>query len=146
MALLFAAGCASIETSPAGDPNRVLEGAVNFPGSMPAGAEIVVRVVEPPSSEPARAVANDLPVAAQTTLPRVERVLGETKVIASELATKPLPFRVEFHAADAVLQRGVNVDVRVSVGGKVRMRTVNAHAVTLRSVPFKQEVWVQNVQ
>lgn len=140
------AGCGSIDTSAGGDPNRLLEGAVNFSGSLPAGAEILVRVVEPPSSEPARVVANDLPVAAPTTVQRVERVLGETKVIVSEVATKPVPFRVEFQANDAVLQRGVNVDVRVSVGGKVRMRTVNAHAVTLRSVPFKQEVWVQNVQ
>lgn len=143
---LWVAGCGSIETSPGGDPNRVLEGVVTFPGSVPAGAEILVRVVEPPSSEPARTLASDMPVAAQPSVARVERVLGEAKQIVAEMTTKPVPFRVEYQADDAVLRRGVNIDVRVSVGGKVRMRTVNAHALTLRSAPFKQDVAVQSVQ
>lgn len=147
MVLLWVgAGCGSIDTSPGGDPNRVLSGAVNFSGSVPAGAEILVRVVEPPSSEPGRVVARDLPVGTQPTVQRVERVLGERKFVVDKLATEPVPFQVEYTADDAVLRRGVNIDVRVSIGGKVRMRTVNAHALTLRSAPFKQDVAVQNVQ
>lgn len=145
-ALLAGVGCGSIETSAGGDPNRVLNGVVSFAGSLPAGAEIVVRVVEPPSSEPGRVIGKDMPVAAQPAVQRVERVLGETKVIVDKVATQPVAFRLDYHAEDAVMRRGVNVDVRVSIGGKVRMRTVNAHLLTLRSAPFKQDVAVQPVQ
>ena len=145
-AVLLSSSCGTIETSATAEVDRVLEGTVNFSGSIPAGAEIVVRVVEPPSSEPRRAVAGDLPVVAQPIVQRVERVLGETKHTVTATTMQPLPFRVEYKAHDAVLRRGVNVDVRVTIGGKVRMRTVNGHVLTQRSAAFKQDVAVQSVQ
>jgi uncharacterized lipoprotein YbaY len=40
----------------------------------------------------------------------------------------------------------VNIDARISVGGKLRFRTINAHVVTLSSAPYPQEVAVQPVQ
>lgn len=145
-ALLVGAGCGSIDTTPAGNPDRTLQGTVSFAGSLPAGAEVVVRVVEPPSSEPARVAGNDAAIGVAPTVQRTERVLGETKQLVPAATMQPVAFKVEYRADDAVLRRGVTVDVRVSVAGKVRFRTVNAHGVTLRTAGFPQEIAVQAVQ
>lgn len=141
----FAAGCGHIDTTPAGDPDRVLTGAVRFNATLPAGAEVVVRVIEPPGNEPLRAAANDLPVAARPPMPRVERVLGEHRQTLASGTMQPVPFQIEYHAEDAALRRGLNVEARISIGGKVRYRTIHAHVLTLTSAPFKQDVSVQPV-
>ncbi len=143
---LVAAGCAHLDTTPAGNPDRVLKGAVNFNTTVPAGAEVVVRLLEPGGFERPRGPANDVPVAAQPTPQRTERVLGEFKRTLSAATMQPVPFQFEYRAEDAVLRRGLNVDVRVSVDGKVRLRTISAHVVTLASSPFSQEIWVQPVR
>lgn len=142
---LFAAGCGHIDTTPAGDPDRVLTGAVRFDATLPAGAEVVVRVIAPPSSEPLRAAANDLPLGARPTMQRAERVLGEHRQTLGSGTMQPVPFEIEYHAEDAALRRGLNVEARISIGGKVRYRTINAHVLTLTSAPFKQDVSVQRV-
>jgi hypothetical protein len=144
---LWSLGCGSIDTTPEGDPNRVLNGVVNHDVTLPAGAEIVVRVVEPaPKEAGVRTGPSDSPAPGAAPLARAERLLGETRVVLPSGMMQPVPFRVEYLAEDAVLRRGVNVDVRVAIGGKVRYRTINAHVVTLASSPFKQEVSVQAVQ
>ena len=145
LAALLVGGCGSIDLTPAGNPDRVLNGAVNFNGVLPPNAEVLVRVIQTGRNEPAGA-RNDLPVTAATPTERGERVLGETKLVTTAITPAPLPFAVEYMAEDAVLRRGLTVDVRISYGGKVRMRTINAHLVTLASSPFRQDVWVQTVQ
>ncbi len=77
--------------------------------------------------------------------PAVERVLGEYTQTLATGTSDPVPFRIEYSAEDAVLRRGLNVEVRVSFGGKLRFRTVNAHVVTLASSPFNQTVNVEAV-
>jgi hypothetical protein len=146
LVVLVAAGCAHLDTTPAGNPDRVLKGAVNFNTTVPAGAEIVVRLLEPVGGEPSRGPGNDVPVATQSAGARTERLLGEFRQTLSAGTMQPVPFQFEYRAEDAVLRRGLNVDVRVSVEGKVRLRTISAHVVTLASSPFSQEVWVQPVR
>ncbi len=142
---LLLGGCGSIDLTPAGNPERVLNGAVNFNGALPANAEVLVRVIETPRNEPGIPRA-DLPATPGVVAERGERVLGETRLDTTRVVQEPVPFKVEYTADDAQLRRGLTVDVRISFGGKVRMRTINAHIVTLASSPFRQEVWVQPVQ
>ena len=145
-ATAVAAGCVQLETTASGNPERVLTGAINFNTSIPVGAEIVVRVLEPLRNELPRTVETNVPVTSQPTVQRTERVLGELRKVVLEATMQPVPFAVEYRAEDALLRRGLNVDVRVTFGGKVRLRTIHAHVVTLASSPFKQEVWVQPLQ
>ncbi|MES2697953.1 MAG: hypothetical protein V4773_31115 [Verrucomicrobiota bacterium] len=146
LAVLWGGGCAHIDTTPAGNPERVLRGAVNFNGSLPMNAEVLVRLIEQPNPDAPRTVTGDQPVVQAAGLPRGEKVLGEYRQQLTGAVMQPVPFEIEYVADDAVLRRGLIVDVRVAVGGKVRLRTVNAHLVTLSSAPFRQEVWVQEVK
>ena len=140
------AGCGSIDTTPEGNPDRVLRGAVNYTGILPAGTEVTVRLLEPARPESLTVGATDLPVPAAAKADRGERVVAETTKVLAAATREPVAFELGYLAEDAVLRRGLTVDVRVAIGGRVRMRTVNAHVVTLAASPFKQEVWVQNVQ
>jgi len=146
LAGLFFAGCAAIDTTPEGNPDRMLNGVVAAGATVPEGAEVLVRVLEMPSSEPGKTVGGDVPVGARATLLRTERMLGEQRLVLTRGTMEPIPFAVNYIAEDAVLRRGLNVDVRISVDGKVRWRTVNAHMVTLAGSPFRQEVNVQAVR
>lgn len=144
-ALLGACGHLEITSS---DPNRTVKGTVATNATLPAGSEILVRVLAtgapaairhgmPDTAGPARA----LPAAEPA-----ERMLGEFRQVLAAAAPRPVPFQIEFQADDALMRRGVNLDVRVSVAGKLRYRTISAHAVTLSSVAFPQVVSVQPVQ
>ena len=139
------AGCASIDTTPMGRPDRVLTGTVAPSGPLPAGTEILVRLVAPPAAV-ARAPGADRPAGALPAWEGGERVLGESRQTLAQGSSQPVPFRLEYHADDAQLRRGLSVDVRVSEGGRVRFRTIQAHVLTLASSPYPQEVRVQPVQ
>lgn len=144
--LLAAAGCGHLDLAPETNSNRVLNGTVSFQGGLPAGSEITVRIVDTPSAEIMRPVANsDLPVVDRPKPLPVELVLGEQTQTLGSPTAEPVPFRIEYQASDDVMRHGVNVDARVSYGGKVRFRTVQAHLMTLASSPFPHEVAVEPV-
>ena len=146
VALLFGAGCGSLDLAPGGDSNRVLNGTVNVGTGLPAGAEVAVRIIATSAAnEPARSAGNDVPVMTRPATPVVERVLGEHAQVLKAGTAEPVSFRIEYTADDAMLRRGLNVEARVSFGGKLRYRTVNAHVVTLASSAYRQEVAVQPV-
>ena len=146
-ASLLVAGCGHIDVSSTNDPNRVLKGAVAAADNLPAGAEIVVRLIATTSANVSPATATDgsltRPLSSATA---TERVLGEQRQILAAFTTKPVPFRIEYQAGDALLRHGINLEARISVGGKLRFRTINAHVVTLASASFPQEIAVQPVQ
>lgn len=139
------AGCANIDTTPAGNPERVLRGAVNFRSAVPGNGEVLVRILEHTTNDTLRGTASDQPVRTQSALPPSERVLGEFRQVVPSGAVQPVPFEISYTAEDATLRRGLIIDVRVSVGGKVRMRTISAHGITLMTAPYKQDVWVQAI-
>jgi uncharacterized lipoprotein YbaY len=62
---------------------------------------------------------------------------GDTplRVLGSQTITKPgaspVAFRVEYLAEDELLRHGLNVEARVSWGGRVRYLNMNGYAVTL---------------
>lgn len=144
--VLLAAGCQHLDVAPEGNPERVLNGTVNCPSALPAGAEVLVRVVARAAPEAARPAApNDFPLGARLEPVAVERVLGEQLLTLESLATQPVPFAVEYRAEDSLLRQGIKVEARVTYNGRVRFRTLNTHVVTPSSASFRQEVFVQPV-
>ena len=144
-ALLTAAGCAnaSLDLATASDPNRMLNGTVNFRTEtpLPPDAELVVRVLDMASIEQARAAANrDLPVTTRAEVQLPPTVLAEQTIRA--LGTAPVTFHLEFRASDELLRHGLNLEARISYEGKVRFRTVDAYLVTLSSLDRNHELWV----
>ena len=148
LALLAGSGCGTLDISAGGNPDRVLTGTISAGAALPAGAEIVVRLLAPALNvEPVRpgATATDIPVVTRPTPQNVERVLGEHVQTLTAGTMEPVPFRIPYYAEDALLRRGLSLDVRVSVAGRIRFRTINAHVVTLSSAQYKQDVSVQAV-
>lgn len=124
VAALLAAGCGHISLQPEGEPDRVLTGTVNFHAAepMPPDTVVTVRLIDP-------AGAAGLPM-----------VLGEKTI--ENPGNPPVPFTIEYRAEDDLLRRGVNLEARVSVGGKLRFYNVNGYGVTLAKATQSQEVWV----
>lgn len=146
LAWLAGAGCAHIDTTPGGDVDRAIAGTVNFRGDLvlPPDAEVVVRLID--AMGPGQALpppSQDLPVANRPRAVATEQVLGEQTIKAP--AAGPVPFRIEYTADDAMLRHGLNLDARISFGGRVQFRTVTTRAVTLGNATDKHEIWVQAV-
>ena len=137
-----ATACSHLDLAPDSDPSRVIEGMVTLRSDavLPPDTVVVVRVIDTENREP-MAGATDLPVMDRMKPVASERVLGQQTIKAP--AGVPIPFRVEYTADDALLRRGLNVEARISYGGRVQYRTGNAHLVTLSSSNFPHEVWVE---
>ena len=140
------AGCANIDVTPAGNPDRVLTGTVLAGASLPAGAEVVVRLIAT-TGLPATKPTGDLPITTpgSTNNQVVERVLGTHSQILANGTSEPVPFQIEYYADDAMLRRGVTLDARISYEGKLRYRSINSHLVTMSASAFRQEIAVQPV-
>jgi uncharacterized lipoprotein YbaY len=112
-AVLALAGCGHLEPSPIGDPSRVLTGEVDLGDSMalPADTVVTVRVVD------------------ATIVGQPPQVIGSQTIHNPGVA--PISFRVEYRAEDDLLRQGLNIEARVSFGGKVRYYNVNRYVVTL---------------
>jgi uncharacterized lipoprotein YbaY len=122
-AVLAGGGCGQLDTTPEGDPSRVLTGTIDLGGdnALPADATVTVRVVD----------------TANAGMP--PQVLGSQTF---RPGSGPIEFRVEYRADDELLRRGLNVDARISSGGKMRFYNVNRYAVTLGNAvdPHRIEV------
>lgn len=144
LVLLLATGCGHLDLARTSDPDRVVNGTVSFNRPVPAGAELVVRIIESTSNQPGPANL-ELAVGDRGRPAPVERVLGEQVQRLPTGAGEPVTFRVEFQADDALLRRGVNLEARVSHGGRVRFRTLNAHVVTLASHAYRHDITVESI-
>jgi uncharacterized lipoprotein YbaY len=113
LAVLAAPGCGHLELSSEGNPLRVLTGQVEIgdPSSLPPDASVTVRVVD--------ASAAGMP----------PQVLGSQTI--EHPVSAPVDFRVEYRAEDEVLRRGLNIEARVSFGGRVQYYNLNRYVVTL---------------
>jgi len=149
--LLAATACSHLDLTPESDPERVVTGTVNLRAdlTLPPDAVLVVRVIDPAGIGQVRAAAvkNDLPVTAgdrAMAVAPVEQVLGEQTIPAP---TGPaVPFRIEYHADDSLMRHGLNIDARISYGGRVRFRTANAHVLTLNNASYSHEIWVETAR
>jgi uncharacterized lipoprotein YbaY len=143
LAVVFVGGCGHLDLTPEGNPNRVLTGAVDFGAetTLPADSVVVVRVVDPTGiTETAPAQVLGMPSGAQSTAPMPPKVLGE-QVIRNPGQT-PVPFRIEYEAGDEQLRRGLNIEARVSYGGKLRYFNLNSYSITLNNVTDTHTVTV----
>jgi uncharacterized lipoprotein YbaY len=144
---LAGAGCQSLDLTPETDPERVVAGTVSMAADevFPPDAVLVVRVIDSASIERAKPLTGaEPPVVDRNPPTKVDRVVGEQVIRAP--GTKPIPFRVEFRADDAAMRRGLNIEARISIAGKVRYRTLSGHLVTLSSVLTPQEIVVEPVR
>lgn len=124
LAALALSGCGHLDVTPEGNPSRVLTGRVDLGGAvaLPADAVVTVRIVEPP----------------RVGVP--QSVLGSQTIRNPGAA--PVEFRVEYMADDELLRRGLNVEARVSWGGRVRYYNMNGYAVTLRTAADSHRIAV----
>lgn len=144
--LLLGAGCSSIDTTPGNDPSRFIGGTVNYRGdlTLPPDAEVVVRLVDPAGrTQAGNPATKDLPVAPQAKGPPIPVLLGEQTIKAP--GPGPIPFRIEYTAEDDLLRHGLNLEARISFGGRVRLRTVSTRAVTLGNALDPHSLWVEAV-
>jgi uncharacterized lipoprotein YbaY len=142
--LALTAGCANIEVVTPGDPQRTVNGTVEFRSAMtlPDDAVVVVRVMDMAGTEQQRSAATrDLPLGDRAKADPVPQVLGEQTI--KGFKGNSVPFHIEFMAEDSLLRHGLNIDARISSGGKVRFRTGNAHVLTLANVEYPHTVWVE---
>lgn len=142
--LALAAGCGHLEVVTSGDPQRSVHGTVEFraTGALPEDAVLVVRIVDMAGTEQKRSVAaRDLPIGERAKAEPVPQVLAEQTI--KGFTGNSVPFTLEFVADDDLLRHGLNIDARISSGGKVRFRTANAHVVTLGNVDYPHTVWVE---
>jgi uncharacterized lipoprotein YbaY len=118
------AGCGQMDLTPEGNPARVLTGEVSLGdgAALPADATVTVRVIDPNTS--------GMP----------PRVLGSQTI--ANAGPAPVAFRVEFQADDDLLRLGLNIEARVSFGGKVQYFNRNHYAVALGSISDTHRVTV----
>ncbi len=107
-----------------GDLNRTVTGTVQVrsEAALPADARIAVRVLD--ASNPA--------------LP--PQVLGEQDL--ANAGQPPFAFSVDYKATDAQLEHGLNLEARVSFGGRLRFFTLNQVAIHADNARDPQVVWV----
>jgi uncharacterized lipoprotein YbaY len=112
-AALALCGCGQLDLTPEGDPGRVATGRIELGDGavLPADSVVTVRVVNPTS----------------TGMP--PEILGSQTL--TNPGAGPIEFRVVYRAEDDLLRRGLNIEARVSTGGKVRYFNANQYALNL---------------
>ncbi|PTX95474.1 YbaY family lipoprotein [Opitutus sp. ER46] len=145
--VLALAGCGHLEHAREGDPNRVVTGTVNVRMDLmpPADAKLTVRLVAPANvtAAPAQA-APDLVIGERGSRAQPEQIVAEQDIPVP--TSMPAPFRLEFRASDAELRHGLNIEARLSWGGRMRFRTFESQVVTLETVARPQTVWIEAVR
>lgn len=145
--LLVGAGCGSLDLAADGKIERVIRGSVRTDTALPEGTEILVRLLGTPMADGTlRTMSTGMPGGARAPAREGEIVLGQHLQVLARGTLEPVPFEIQFSAEDAVVRRGLNVEVRISYGGRLRYRTVNAHVVTLASSAYPQTITVQSVE
>ena len=143
----LAAGCGHVDVAPESDPNRVVTGTVNVRMDLmpPPDAELVVRLIDPPdvTTAPASA-ARDLVIGERGSRENPEAIVAQQVIRAP--SAMPAGFRLEFSADETQLRRGFNIEARLSWGGRLRFRNVEAQVVTLGNANSPIAIWMEPVQ
>jgi uncharacterized lipoprotein YbaY len=143
--VLLLAGCANLETEREGSPDRVLQGFVAAKTPLPAGAQVLVRILDASPRETSRNPASELVADRARPLP-ADRIVAEWSQALAAGTSEPVPFRLAYTATDAELRHGLNLEARISYGGGLRHRTINARVLTLASAPYPQTLEVEPVR
>lgn len=146
LALAGLAGCASIDVASEGERDRVLKGAVVSRTGFPAGAEVVVRLIDTSGPLQAPRTGVEQPVPDRPRPPAMDRVVGEFVHQVAAPTSDPLAFQIEYRVGEALLRRGLSLEARVSQGGRIQARSINSQVVTLASSPYRHEIFVEPVR
>jgi uncharacterized lipoprotein YbaY len=112
--------------------------------TLPPDAVVVVRVVDPTGvteTSPTEVLGSPSTSQPMHSLPA--KVLGEQ--VIKNASASPVSFRVEYTAIDEQLRRGINIEARVSFGGKLRYFNRNSYAITLNNVSDPHRISVDPV-
>ena len=142
---LLLAACSSLETEREGSPERVLNGFVAPRTSLPAGAQVLVRILDTSPRDTSRNPANELVADRAKPVP-TERIVAEWSQTLGAGTSEPVPFHIVYSATDAELRHGLNLEARISYDGGLRHRTINARVLTLASAPYPQTLEVEPVR
>jgi uncharacterized lipoprotein YbaY len=145
--VLGGSGCGHLDLAPETNPGRTVTGTINVHMSLmpPPDAELVVRVVEPADTTTAPTTAGrDMVIGERGSRERPERIVAEQKIQAP--ASFPVSFKLEFTADDHAMRRGFNIEARISWGGRLRFRNLEAQAITLNTLGEPQIVWMEPVR
>ncbi|MFZ1056691.1 MAG: YbaY family lipoprotein [Opitutaceae bacterium] len=120
-------GCGHLDLASQGDPMRVLTGQVDLGDAiaLPPDTTVTVRILD------------------STAVGMPPQVLGSQTIQNPGVA--PVSFRIEYRAEDDVLIKGLNIDARVSFGGKVQYYNSSSYAVTLGSASENHRISVSPV-
>jgi uncharacterized lipoprotein YbaY len=118
-------GCGHLNLVPIGEPERVLTGSVRFPegADLPPGMSVQVRVLD-------------------ETKPGQPMVLGDQTI--TDPASFPVEFKVDFTAEDNLLRLGLNIEVRVSYGGRVQYENRAGNLVNSSDIGTPHEIRVSS--
>lgn len=126
-ATLALSACGQLDLAPEGDPGRVVTGqvALSDGAALPPGSIVTVRIVD------------------ESVTGAPPDVLGSQTL--SNPASTPVAFRVVYRAEDDVLRRGLNIEARVSIDGKVRYFTMNHYALNLGNAAEPHRITVSPI-
>lgn len=124
---LALSGCGQLDLAPEGDPGRVVTGQVALAdgASLPPDSVVTVRVVD------------------ESTTGAPPQVLGSQTL--KNPGSTPIGFRVVYRAEDDVLRRGLNIEARVSVDGKVRYFNMNHYALNFGNAAEPHRITVSPI-
>ena len=122
---LLLCGCGTLDYTSYGNPSRVLVGTVNFgdPQLLPQDAVLTVRLID-------------------TSKQGLPQVLGSQTI--KNPGTSPVAYKIEYTAEDDLLRRGLNIEARISYGGRLRLYNVNEVSVKLSNVSDPHTVWLNS--
>ena len=146
VSVLLAAGCGHLDLTPEGNPDRTVTGFVDIGGMslLPADAVVVVRVVDPTGltdTSPTEVLGSPSDSQPKRTMPA--KVLGEQ--VIKNPGSAPVAFRIDYTAADEQLRRGINVEARVSFGGRLMYFNRNSYGITLGNAADPHRISVDPV-
>src|ERR1019366_7381288 len=138
-AALALSGCGQLDLTPEGDPSRAANGRIDLgeAAALPADTVVTVRVVDSSAAGMPPEVLGTRPPPARGHPPG-----GPGTQTLRNPGAAPIAFRVEYRAEDELLRRGLNIEVRISYGGRVRYFNRNQYALTLGNAANEHRITV----
>jgi uncharacterized lipoprotein YbaY len=146
LAACLAAGCSHLDLTPQDDPDRVLDGTIELStgaADLPEDAVVLVRVVDAvtPSTRPLVTAADPIMKRPVPPPDMPAEVLGEQTI--RHPSAYPIPFHIQYRAAADQLRQGLNVEARISYGGRVRFVNLDHYAIGLNDYTLPKLIRVE---
>ncbi len=143
--LLATVGCTHVDVTSGAGSNHVVTGIVKCPTRLvaPPDSEVAVRIVGGAGAAASIGAGNDL-IVDRHEGGAAGAVIAEQTIHAPW--TMPVPFQIEFRADEVRLRQGLNLEARISWGGRVRYRSVESQVITPANLDKPYTLWVEPVE